>query len=305
MEQNTTSGNSAESVKKKYLGMLIGVTAVLVIILGYLIYVYFDQKSKMVEMEVVLTAEKDSLTNELSGLLYQYDTLKTSSDSLQFEMTIQKDKIKRLLAIKTSNAQKIRLYKKELSTLREVMKSYIKQIDSLNTKNIKLMAENQQVKSQLTNVKKSNKELTKIKQELSTKVEMASVLQAKDLSVLTLNSKGKPKTRITKIDVIKVCFVLRENPIVPAGNKEIFIRVLRPDGVVLTTSADNLFELKTEGKKETEKLVFSASRVVEYLNQDLEVCLFYKKDAQLIPGTYTVFLYAEGNEIGSTTFLLK
>ncbi len=185
------------------------------------------------------------------------------------------------------------------------MKSYIKQIDSLNTKNIMLMAENKEVKSQLNKTQKSNVELTKIKKELTSKVQMASVLQAKDLVVSTLNSKGKLKNRITKIDVIKVCFILRENPVVNAGNKEIFIRLIRPDDVVLAKSAENLFEVKTEESKDTENLVYSASRIVEYLNQDIEVCLFYKKDAQLIPGTYTVILYAEGYEIGTSTFLLK
>ncbi len=100
MESNTNSGNNLESQKKKYIGILIGISAVLVIILGYLIYIYFDQKSKMVEMEIVLTAESDSLTVELSGLLYQYDTLKTNNDSLQFEMGIQQYKIKNLLSIK-------------------------------------------------------------------------------------------------------------------------------------------------------------------------------------------------------------
>ncbi len=305
MEPNTKSENNLESQKKKYIGLLIGVSAVLVIILGYLIYIYFDQKSKMVEMEIVLTAESDSLTVELTGLLYQYDTLKTNNDSLQFEMGIQQDKIKKLLSINTSSAQKIRLYKKELSTLREVMKSYIKQIDSLNTRNIRLIAENKEVKSQLNKTQKSNIELTKIKKELTSKVQLASVLQAKDLLVSTLNSKGKQKSRITKIDVIKVCFILRENPVVSAGNKEIFIRLIRPDDVVLATSADNLFEVKTEENKDTGQLVYSASRIVEYLNQDIEVCLFYKKDAMLIPGTYTVFLYAEGYEIGTSTFLLN
>ena len=167
------------------------------------------------------------------------------------------------------------------------------------------MAENEEVKSQLSKTQKSNKELTQIKQELTSKVQKASVLQAKDLLVTTLNSKGKPKSKVLKIDVIKVCFILRENPVVTAGNKEIFIRLIRPDDVVLTTSADNLFELKTEESDDTEQLVYSASRVVEYLNQDIEVCLFYKKDAMLIPGTYTVFLYAEGYEIGTSTFLLN
>ncbi len=290
---------TANDPKRKYLSLFIGITVVLSLVLGYLIYLHFDQKSKMIEMETILTSEKDSLASELSNLVYQYDTLKTNNDSLNFEMGIQQEKIKKLLAVQTSNAQKIRLYKKELSTLRDVMKSYIKQIDSLNTKNIILTAENQEVKSQLTNTQKEKEELEKIKESLTSKVDMASVLQAKDVSAVAINNKGKEKEKIDKIDKIRICFSLRENPIVEAGEKQVYMRIMRPDELVLAEAPDNLFEV------DGEPLVYSAHRAVEYLNQDVEMCIFWTNDGQLIPGTYYVTLYADGNLIGTTSFLLK
>ena len=300
MESNEKKDiQTANDPKKKYLGLFIGITILLSIVLGYLIYLHFDQKSKMIEMETILTSEKDSLANELSNLVYQYDTLKTNNDSLNFEMGIQQEKIKKLLTVQTSNAQKIRLYKKELSTLREVMKSYIKQIDSLNTKNIILTAENQEVKSQLTNTQKEKEELEKIKESLTSKVDMASILQAKEVSAVSINSKGKEKEKIDKIDKIRICFTLRENPIVEAGEKQVYMRIMRPDELVLAESPDNLFEV------DGEPLVYSAHRAVEYLNQDVEMCIFWSNDGQLIPGTYYVTLYADGNLIGTTSFLLK
>ena len=75
----------------------------------------------MIEMEIVLTAEKDSLANELTQLMFQYDTLKTNNDSLNTEIQAQQDRIQGLLSVQASNAQKIQLYKRELATLREVM----------------------------------------------------------------------------------------------------------------------------------------------------------------------------------------
>lgn len=112
----------------------------------------------MIEMEKVLTDEKDSLVNELSNLMFQYDTLKTNNVSLNAKLEAEQNKIKSLLTIQTSNAQKIRLYKKELATLRKVMKSYIVQIDSLNTKNIQLTTENIEVrKNQGTQTKGQDK----------------------------------------------------------------------------------------------------------------------------------------------------
>jgi len=297
-EQNNPIGPPPEPVKKG-ISWLIAIIVILTLFLGTLIYLHFDQKSKMKEMETILTAEKDSLTNELSSLMYQYDTLKTNNDSINKEISVQQDKIEYLLKIRTSNAQKIRLYKKELGTLREVMKSYIRQIDSLNTKNLALTAENKQVRSQINDVKKSNEELNKIKKDLTSKVETASVLQAKNILAISINDRGKEKNKISKIDKIQVCFTLRENPISEPGNKEVFMRIIRPDKVVLTTSVDNLFDYQDE------KLVFSASRTVEYLNKDVDLCIYWNNSGNLIPGNYTVNLYLEGNQIGTTTFLLK
>ena len=299
MELDKKDFELIEEPKRRGAGLFIGIIVVLCLVLGFLIYLHFDQKSKMVEMETVLTAEKDSLANELSILMYQYDTLETTNDSLNSEIDAQQDRIKDLLAVQVSNAQKIRLYKKELATLREVMKSFVRQIDSLNTKNIELIAENKVVRQQLNAAQKSNEELSKIKDELTSKVEIASGLQAKNVLATPINDRGREKTKIDKIEKIRVCFTIRENPIAEAGPKEVFLRVVRPDEVVLTASAEDLFEAGEE------QLAFSASRIVEYMNVDVDVCIYWDNNGQLIPGTYQLQLYLEGVEVGATSLLLK
>lgn len=277
-----------------------GIAIVLLAVgLAVITFFYFDQKNKMVEMEIVLTEEKDSLTRELQNLMDEYDTLKTSNDSLNLKLEEEQNKIKMLLQIQASNAQKITLYKKELSTLRQVMKSYIVQIDSLNTLNKELTAENIQVKQELQTVQKDKEELTQMKEELSEKVEKASVILAKNITATPINTRGREKDKVDKVDKIKVCFLLRENPIVPAGKKDVFMRIARPDELILTESPDNLFEF------DGEQYVFSAKRTVEYLNQDIEMCIYWNNNGDLIPGKYTVTLYLEGNQIGTAVFDLK
>ena len=65
--------------------------------------------------------------------------------------------------------------------MREIMKSYIVQIDSLNTRNKILVSENTEIRQQMTQVRNTNTELSKVKDELSSKVEVASVIQAKNI----------------------------------------------------------------------------------------------------------------------------
>ena len=229
--------------KKRPVGLII-ITFVLALCLGALIFLYFNQKTEMIEMEKVLTDEKDSLANELSNLMFQYDTLKTNNVSLNAKLEAEQNKIKSLLTIQASNVQKIRLYKKELATLRKVMKSYIVQIDSLNTQNIQLTTENIEVREKLEKARETNVELSQIKEDLSAKVEMASVILAKTILATPINTKGKERYRIERIDKIRVCFTLRENPIVEAGKKDVYLRIARPDELILADSPDNLFEFE-------------------------------------------------------------
>jgi len=288
-----------EEISKKNAPMgMIAISVILAAALIYLVYIYFDQKTKMVEMETVLTQEKDSLANELKQMIVAYDTLRTNNDSLNAGLAKERKRIVQLLSINASNVQLIKRYKSEITTMRDIMKSYIVQIDSLNTRNQILVAENTEIKQQITQVKNTNTALTKVKEELSTKVEIASVIQAKDIIAVSLNSKRKETTRINLLDKLRICFTLRENPLATAGSKEVYMRVLRPDSLVITTSPDNLFSYKGN------KIIYSANRTVDYMNQDVEMCIFLDNTGDFIIGNYSVELYLDDNIIGRTNFML-
>jgi hypothetical protein len=296
---DTNTFTPVEQPKKKSAPIaMIFTTVILAAALIFLVVMYFDQKNKMVDMETVLTQEKDSLQNELRLMVHGYDTLKTDNDTLMANLQKEKKRIVELLSINASNVQLIKKYRAEIGTMREIMKGYIVQIDSLNTLNQQLVAENTGIKQQITEVQNTNVELTKAKEELTSKVTVASVIQAKDINAVTLNKKRKETSRINNIDKIRICFTLRENPIAAPGEKEVFMRVIRPDSLVVTTSADNLFDYKGD------KLVYSASRLVDYMNQDIEMCIFLDNTGDFIVGTYSVELYLENNIIGRTTFAL-
>ena len=296
---DTNTFTPVEQPKKKSAPIaMIFTTVILAAALIFLVVMYFDQKNKMIDMETVLTQEKDSLQNELRLMVHGYDTLKTDNDSLMANLQREKKRIVQLLQVEASNVQLIKKYRAEIGTMREIMKGYIVQIDSLNTLNQQLVAENIGIKQQISEVQTTNVELTKAKEELTSKVNVASVIQAKDINAVTLNQKRKETTRINNIDKLRICFTLRENPIATPGEKEVFMRVIRPDSLVITTSPDNLFDYNGN------KLVYSASRLVDYMNQDIEMCIFLDNTGDFIIGTYSVELYLESNIIGRTTFAL-
>lgn len=294
---NITPSNP--ETKKNVPIKMIATTIILAAVLIFLVFMYFDQKHKMVEMETALTQEKDSLANELRHMVVAYDTLKTNNDSLNAGLEKERTRIVKLLSVNASNVQLIRKYKSEITTMREIMKSYIVQIDSLNSRNKFLSTENSEIRQQITKVRNTNSELSKDKEILSSKVEIASVVQAKDISAVILNKKRKETNRLSLLDKLRICFTLRENPLAISGPKEVYMRVIRPDSLVITSSPDNLFDYKES------KLIYSAVREVDYMNQDIEMCIFMDNNSDFIIGNYSVELYLENNLIGRTNFMIQ
>jgi hypothetical protein len=294
---NNTPANQGTK-KSNPVGMIV-TSIILGIALVFLIIMYFEKKNKMAEMETALTQEKDSLANELRHLVVAYDTMKTTNDTLNAGLEKQKNKIVQLLSINASNVQLIKKYKSEITTMRDIMKSYIVQIDSLNTRNKVLVSENSEIKQQINQVRTTNTELSKVKEELTSKVNVASIIQAKNIVAVSLNKKRKETTRINLLDKLRICFTLRENALAQAGQKDVYMRVIRPDSLVVTSSPDNLFEYKGN------KIIYSATRQVDYMNQDIEVCIFLDNNGDFIIGNYSVELYLEDNIIGRTNFMLS
>jgi len=300
-KEQVTENNKLNPVnpKKKSPVVLIILLFILMIIICVLGWIYLEQKKEAEKIQQELEMEKEFLTNDLNDLYAQYDSLKTDNDSMNLKLETEQNKIKKLIAIQASNLEKIRLYKKELKTLRDIMKSYIVQIDSLNTKNLALTAENIEVKNILKQTEIANIELSREKEELTSIVEKASVISAKNIQALPLNKRGKEKNKIKKVNKVKVCFTLRENAITPSGLKDVYIRITRPDKLVLTNSKEDLFEF------EDELIVYSAKRQVEYENNDIDMCIYWNNNGGLIPGTYSTSIFLDGYQIGTTTFDLK
>ena len=266
--------------------------------LGYLGYTYHELKTESEIQRAELERRTLQLEDELMNIYGQYDSLKSENDTMNQKLLAEQQNIERLLKINANNVYKIHMYEKELKTIRKVLRSYVVQIDSLNMANQELRAENIEVRRQLQRSERDRQELTEKTEELTSKVELASVLSAKDIVAVGLNAKSREKTKADRVDKLRVCFTLRENAILVPGPKIIYMRIARPDDVILT-SGINFIEVGGE------QIVYSASREVNYENTDVDLCIYWSNDGQLVPGSYTIDLYADGHNIGKSSFALK
>ncbi len=281
-----------------YLVAIVITLAVAAVVLGILLYREAHRKQVIYEEKQFVEEQKQNLEGELNNLIMGYDSLKTENDSINGKLEIQQEHIRKLLNTNASNVQKIQMYQKEMETLRKVMRSYIVQIDSLNTRNRELTEENIMVKDTLAQVQGENVKLNESKLELISKVALAQKLSAKNIIALALNDKSKEKDKADKVAKIRVCFTIRENRISDAGKKVIYVRIVRPDKVVLSSPDASMFEYQSQS------LVYSAKRDLDYDNQDIDMCIYWDKKEELIKGTYSISLYCEGYEIGTTTLNL-
>lgn len=270
------------------------------------LFLYFDQRNEsraviaqLQQYSGIMEVKKDSLENELNGIIAQYDALKSDNDTLNLQLTMQQEKIKKLLAMRISDSEKIKRYEKELLTIRDVLKSYIVQIDSLNTKNQILLVENKDLRNVGAKLENKNKKLEQEKEELTTIKLEAKTLIAAGISVVALNKRSKEQEKVDKVTKIRVDFTLRKNTVADAGTRIVYLRLIRPDGVVLGSKDASVFEF------ENTQLPFSASREVIYEKNDLPVSIFWDNNGDLLKGVSGCELYCDGKLIGKTEFTLK
>ena len=186
-----------------------------------------------------------------------------------------------------------------METLRSVIRSYIVQIDSLNIKNQELMAMNKQLRNTERRLTSEKEQLQKDKTELEEIKNLATTLQASEINLVLLNKRDKDTRRVRGAEKVRVDFILRANQVAESGDKSIFLRLIRPDEVVLGSPEMEMFDYNGE------PLPASASRVVNYENQDLPVSIFWDNNGEIVPGETLVELYSGGKLIGSSSFVLK
>jgi len=292
--------------KKSNVGVLYGVLGLLVVVLAVAVYLLLDTRKNLnvvsadlAEKTEYFRIERDSLEGELRNIYIQYDSLETDNLEIQIEMQQQQQKIDKLITIQADDAYKIKMYKREMETIRSVLRSYIVQIDSLNMQNQELMAANKQLRNTERRLTTEKDQLERDKSQLEEIKDLATTLLASEINLVMLNKRDKETSRIRSAVKVRIDFLLRANKVTPPGEKNIFLRILRPDQVLLGSPEMDMLEFNGE------QIPASSSRMITYENEDLPVSIFWTNDGEIVPGEHTVELYAEGKIVGTASFVLK
>ncbi len=301
-----TSAHLHRATMQKKIPVLLIILVVMLI--GGLVFLTLNLRKKDVvihEMSQEFELQKEALTDEYSQLALQYEGygLRIGNDSLATLLDAERYKVQRLLEelkmTKATNAKRISQLKKELETLRGIIRTYVAQIDSLSRINSQLREENQVVTQRYHQEREQVLSLSEEKKVLTEKVTLASILQARNISVELLTDKGKKATRISKLSQLKFTFIVSKNISAPRGEKYIYLRIIQPDDAPLVKRNDNVFLF------ENRYISYSARRPIEYEGEDLSTTIYWDVEEYLHPGTYKLEIFADGYMIGSASFALK
>jgi len=280
MEENYQGYNQPEyenddprkGANKSILGYRI-VIIILAVILAAITVLYYNIHRQQQADYDLLVIDRDSIQNNLSDLMQDFDDLQLSNDTLSLQMGIERQRadslMQRLKQERSWSLAKIKQYEKEVGTLRTIMRGYLHQIDSLNTLNKKLIDENVSYRKEITTAQMRAEMAEEKAQELNNKVRQGSVINARGIRMVALNARSKEVSRIKNAERLRVDFTLTANALATPGEKTIYVRILSPDGYVLSSESVPTFEF------EGERLSYSASRDVDYQNEDLNIGIFY------------------------------
>ena len=291
---------------KKSRSLLILLAALSIILAILLIFTYTRMRVYVKDK----LAEKTELQKELDSLLTEHNKIKVTYGALTDSLTAkdsliqsQAEEIKKLLDTEWQYYK----VKKRIAFLQKIAQDYVHRIDSLYTENRDLKEENMRIQEDFRSERNKNSELVKDKEVLTEKVTKAAVLKAYNVSGTGIRYKGgQLKEQVTdkanRVEKVKICFTLGENQLVEPGKRTIYIRIARPDKVVITKSKYDTF------KYNGDDIPFSIDLEADYQNKSMDICAYWtkkdKKEAAMV-GRYTITVYSTGTLIGEGSFELK
>jgi len=277
--------------KPKTNGALLAALIIMTGLAGVSSYLYFDQK-KVSETQEVTISER---VEELSSTRVKLDSISTALDAKIAEVQKLGGDITELEKVKVQLEQDKAALRRGSRVSLAKYETKIKQYEAFLVEKDTLIANLQRENVTLTdNVRVLGDENTGLKterqrlsdsvstvvaqnQDLSSKVTRAAALKAQNVKVLAVSAKGKVKDddsyKAKRLDKIKLLYTLQDNPLTREEAKEVFVRVLDPQGAVVSDMANGSGTFVVDGNE----TIYTTKQTVNYTNNNQNVELMYTR----------------------------
>jgi hypothetical protein len=297
------------------------------LLIGGLVYTNIVLK-KSKETIVVTSKQRDDvqalkaeLDKKYSESLQEIETYRAENaglDSLltvkEKELTEKKQRIDAMLSqissLKSNDATKAKLLADAQALIRQMEddKAHLQaSIDSLTTVNKKLYQERDSVTGELTTTLQKKQQVDEENQKMKERIDKASILSTANIQCTPIRMTRKGKEDEVKkakdAEKLRVCFDLLQNKIAPAGETELAVRIISPDGttIQLQNLGSGVFKEATTGND----IPFTYNITPDYQNETKTVCSYWAQTYKFAPGKYSVEVYQKGFLIGQSSFTMK
>jgi hypothetical protein len=288
--------------------IIIALMAIVIIIQG--IKIYLDTKEKQEVRTQLITTEE-----ELATTMQRMRDIQTELDQKIAEVTKLGGDVADLETAKAEIENELRRNKratgKEIKALKDrvegyeiLLKNKDEEIEKLKSVNKELLTENKSLKNQKSQLGDSISRLSQSKEDLASKVAIASQLKAENLRIVALNDRGKEREspfKSRQVGKLKIEFNIAENSVAPIEGKKIMIRVIDENNQVLFDVARGSGTFIYNGKEE----FYTASQDILFDNTRQKLTYLYDKGSDYSSGNYTLEIYTDNYFMGKGEFVVK
>ena len=320
--------NPNKEKNRNILPIALTIGVLLLCVIGYFAYNSITTANKL-EQTVYELEESNKLREELetqyNQALADLEAQKTTNDELnsiidqqKAELESQKNKIAGML----KNKSRLKKARVEMENLKVQVNEYIAQIEQLKAENEALAGENAQLSEEKANLNTDlqgkiaeNEELSEAKaklvtekEDLTSKVNVASVIKLRKVTVEPRKVKGNGKavstSKAKNTNQVKVCFTTLSNDVVRPSMETFFVRIINPLGETL--AIEDMGSGMLTNKKTGEEVRFTQAEEVDYSNDEVQACMVWSPaSTNFMKGNYSVEVYNKGYLSGMGAFSLK
>lgn len=240
------------------------------------------------------------MTATVNALNAQVETQRQHIAQLENDLRIRDAELAACRNPKSSNTTGS--VNKRIAELQQLCDSYAAEIERLRAENDQLRAENNDLKEKMA----SSASLFAENERLQQKVKLASVLVTTDLKVtpgkdLKPGNVLKTTTKASQTKFARIECRIIDNNVVDPGTITIYARISNAANQLVAVSADGDSFLM-DGMQ----MQYTLKQDIEFTGFGRKVSMMWRKadSITLLPGLYWVTLYANGYEIGKTSFKL-
>ncbi len=283
---------------------------------GYLLWNNNKQEQVQQQQQTQIakvTDEKGQLQKNFDDALVRLDSLTGSNNKMQGQLNERQTEIGKLKTQIRGILKKEKLSEAEKKKAEDLIKDLNDKISNLEQEVARLTQENQQLTADKTQLTQDKEKLTNdlqttttAKQDLEKKVDIASTLNASNISITPVkdrkNGQEKMTTTAKRVDKLIIAFDV-SNRIAQTGQTDVYVCITGPDGKPISVPelGSGTFTSREDGDK-----VYTAKVPVDIeAGKTKSVQFAWKQNTPFQKGDYKIEIYHNGFKIGEGTRELK